>query len=221
MKEQRWIALLDAGHGGIINGKYQTKGKRAYYKDGEYLGQSESYESFADEWIYEGVNNRIIRDMVSEMLIEQGIKHYYVGGDTQEDFSNSKRADLANEIAAKHPELNFVFISIHSNAGKGTGNEIFTTKGLTKSDKFAEIMCEEIEESFPDMALRTDKWSDGDKDKEANFTVIKKTSMPAFLIEFGFMDTYEDFLIISSEEGQKRMAIAIVEAIKRFQDEIS
>ena len=45
--------------------------------------------------------------------------------------------------------------------------------------------------------------------------------MPAFLIEFGFMDNYEDFIIINSEEGQKRMAIAIVEAIIRFQNEIS
>lgn len=218
--EQKFIPILDAGHSGIVNGEYKTRGKRAYYKEGEYIGESPLMEDEADEWIYEGVNNRVIRDMVSEILMDEGLTHYYVN-DSENDMPNSKRAEHANEIAALHPEREFIFISIHSNAGGGTGNEVWTTKGLTKSDKFAEIMCEEIEESFPDMALRTDKWSDGDKDKEANFTVIKKTSMPAFLIEFGFMDTYEDFLIISSEEGQKRMAIAIVEAIKRFQDEIS
>lgn len=223
MENQKWIPILDAGHGGIVDGKYVTSGKRCYYKEGEPLGQDPKFEDIADDWIYEGVNNRIIRDMVSEILKDEGIKHYYVN-DSEEDMPNWKRADHANKIAALHPELNFVFISIHSNAFKpntGTGNEVFTTKGKTKSDKFGDIMIEEIEESFPDMPFRKDTVSDGDKDKEANFTVIYKTSMPAFLIEFGFMDNYEDFIIINSEEGQKRMAIAIVEAIIRFQNEIS
>lgn len=217
--KQTWIPIIDAGHSGIVNGEYKTPGKRAYFKDGIYLGQSDRHKRMADEWIYEGENNRKIRDLVSEMLIKESIQHYYVN-DSENDMSNSKRAEHANEIAALNPERDFVFISIHSNAGGGYGNEVFTSKGETKSDKFAEIMCEEIEESFPEWKLRKDTVSDGDKDKEANFTVLVNTSMPAFLIEFGFMDTYSDFQIINSDAGRKQMAIAIVEAIKRFQNEI-
>ena len=44
---------------------------------------------------------------------------------------------------------------------------------------------------FPDEKYRLD-YSDGDVDKEANFYVLRKTKMPAVLLEMWFFDNYND-----------------------------
>ena len=66
---------------------------------------------------------------------------------------------------------------------------------------------------------RTMRWglSDGDKDKEANFYVLKKTNMPAILTENFFFDTYDDALLMSSDEGQDRIVQAHVNAIVKIE----
>ena len=54
------------------------------------------------------------------------------------------------------------------------GFEIYTTKGQTRSDLFATVIFEQLQEDFPTAdgyKHRTDS-SDGDPDKEANFTVL-------------------------------------------------
>ena len=60
---KKLVILLDAGHGGIIDGKYQTSGKRSpKWKDGTQY--------------FEGVGNRQIRDILYLLLIEAGYTVY-------------------------------------------------------------------------------------------------------------------------------------------------
>ncbi len=57
--------ILDAGHGGMINGKYQTKGKRSpTWEDGSVL--------------YEGECNRQIKDRVMELMQFHNMPYYDV-----------------------------------------------------------------------------------------------------------------------------------------------
>jgi N-acetylmuramoyl-L-alanine amidase len=62
------------------------------------------------------------------------------------------------------------------------GYSVFTTKGETNSDTVAEIIMKQFAVDFPELKVRADK-SDGDLDKEEDFTVILKADCPAVLIE--------------------------------------
>ena len=95
---------------------------------------------------------------------------------------------------------------------------VFTTKGVTNSDKYAEIFLEEARKVCAKYGrtTRQDK-SDGDNDWEANFTVIFKTICPSILIEEFFYDNQEEMNWLLSEEGKSACTEIIVNAIKRIE----
>jgi len=51
------------------------------------------------------------------------------------------------------------------------GFSVYTSKGQTKSDKVAEIIIDQFIKNFPEIKTRMEM-IDGDKDYEANFTVL-------------------------------------------------
>ena len=160
--------ILDAGHGGILNGEYQTAGKRSpIWSDGSHL--------------YEGVFNRKVVSRLTYILSFSGIKTKVVS-DYFVDTKLSSRVAEANKVTGSS-----FLLSIHANAGGGSGVEIYTSPGKTKADKYATIMMDRIKKDLPEAKIRSD-FSDGDIDKEANFTILTKTKMPAMLLELFFMD---------------------------------
>lgn len=184
------IILLDAGHGGIINGVYQTAGKRSpKWDDGSQL--------------LEGVFNREIVNSLHQQLIQQGIDCRILVPE-QEDISLSERVKRANKIYRENNAKCYL-LSIHANAGGGEGFEIYTSPGQTKADAFAESIAEAYKKVFPDKKLRTDL-SDGDLDKEAKFYILQKTAMSAALAEIGFMDNEDECRnLLMSTSGKKKI----------------
>lgn len=185
------IIILDNGHG------KETKEKRSpVWEDGSQLF----------EWEF----NRAIVDGIALELYKADIDHLLlVPGD--DDLGLLKRAKLAN-VQRKRSLL----ISIHANAGGGKGTEIFTSPGETKSDKIATVFGEEYQKEFPTHKLRTDYATDGDLDKEAKFTILTKTAMPAVLTENFFMDNFTECKgILMTEKGRERIVSWHVNAIKR------
>ena len=204
MSNYLWI--LDAGHSGM--------------KDGVYLTAPAKMHRFADGLIiYEGVINRAIAKHVYLQLVELNIDHKLVY-DEQEDDSLSIRVQRADKIYAKDKRA--VYLSIHSNCspphivGAGSGFEIFTSPGQTKSDKIANVFCETYEKLFPEFKMRCDK-ADGDADKEADFFVLRKTDCPAILVENLFFDNRREAEFLLSTEGQQQIACAIVQAIQNVE----
>ena len=198
------IYILDCGHGST------TKGKRS--PDGKFL-----------EYKY----NRIIGDLVSKQLKEMGIKHYFTYPiDKEEDLGLSKRAEVANAWARGYGAGNTLLISIHSNAAgshgewtKAQGWSVYTTKGKTNSDKYAEIFWEEAKKVCDRVGrkVRSDM-SDGDHDWEENFTVIYKSIMPSILIEEFFYDNKDEMEWLLSEEGINTCVEIIINSIKRIEN---
>jgi N-acetylmuramoyl-L-alanine amidase len=181
--------LLDAGHG------KNTPGKRSpIWSDGTQLF----------EWEF----NRDIVKRVSELLKAEKIP-YIILVPEDLDISLKERCSRAN----KHK--NAFLVSIHANAGGGTGWEIYTSVGRTKSDEYAQIIFKEFENAFPEFKMRTDL-SDGDLDKESNFYILKNTKCPAVLLENFFMDTERDCKFIMSDNGRSRIALAIFNALKKI-----
>lgn len=94
-----------------------------------------------------------------------------------------------------------IFVSQHVNSATNaaaTGLEIFTSRGQTKSDELATYIGIQLKTDFPQITFRTD-YSDGDIDKESNFTVLAKTSMAATLIEYMFIVNPKDAQILRTK----------------------
>ena len=203
MSKTNW--LLDPGHGGIINDIYQTKGKRSpLWSDGSQL--------------FEGEFNRDIVDRIAILLDDLDISYDKIV-DTEKDISLKKRVGIANNIYRK--KKNSIYLSIHANAFKknrGKGWEVWTSIGETSSDNIADFFFNSMKNEFSDYLYWRKDMSDGDVDKESNFYVLKNTAMPAVLTENFFMTHYDDYLIISSEEGRQKIADAHVDAIKKIEE---
>ena len=195
------LVLLDNGHGGLINGKYQTPGKRKDWGD--------------KGVIYEGEFNRAIVNGIIQELTFLGIPYVNIAPEYRD-----VRLETRIKRANVYPASKCFYLSVHSNAGGGSGCEFFTSPGNTKSDGIATIFGEEYKKTFPDRKLRTD-FSDGDLDKEQRFYVLTRTKMPAVLTENFFMDNFEEFKeILMTPEGRQKIIAFHVKAIVRTQIEI-
>lgn len=104
-------------------------------------------------------------------------------------------------------------ISIHANAGGGTGFEVFTSPGKTKADAMATALIGQLEKDFPDIKMRKD-YSDGDPDKEAAFYILKHTKAPAILAENLFMDTEKDCRLLLDGNFRDRLAESYLQFLK-------
>lgn len=194
--------LIDNGHGGLINGVYQTAGKRSpVWDDGAQL--------------FEGEFNRAIVNQIIQELTKLKINYVNIAPEYW-DVRLETRVNRANKYS---PTESF-YLSVHSNAGGGRGSEIFTSPGDTKSDQIATIFGNEFIEKFPERTLRTD-FSDGDLDKERRFYVLTRTRMPAILTENFFMDNEEECrTLLMSREGRAQIAHYHVEAIKKVKHQL-
>ena len=188
------LVLLDNGHGGLINGVYQTAGKQ---KD---WGEHGIF--------YEGEFNRAIVNGIIQELTWLNISYVNIAPEYR-DVTLLTRVNRANRYSFKNAFL----LSIHCNAGGGSGFEVFTTPGETRSDSIATIFGQAFKAEFPEQTLRED-YTDGDLDKERRFYILRKTNMPAILTENFFMDNIKDFQsFLNTTEGRQRIINFHVNAI--------
>lgn len=117
------------------------------------------------------------------------------------------RARTANDHKAD------VFLSVHCNSAEvatAHGYEAFTSIGTTRSDAMATRLLGIYAKAFPALRLRAD-WTDGDPDKEAKFTVLTATRMPAVLLELEFIHTQFGHDFFSDLCNREKMARAIAD----------
>ena len=195
---KRHLILLDNGHGN------NTAGKRS--PDGTLL-----------EYQY-------TRDMAKSVFNTLKALGYNVELLVPEiyDVPLSERVRRVNQYCNDYGASNVVVVSVHINAaGNGTqwmtarGFSVYTSKGKTKSDELATIMCEEAEKSHIDFKIRRD-FSDGDPDWEENFTILTKTKCPAVLSENFFMDNKDDVNCLLSQTGKDVIKNLHINSIIRY-----
>ena len=187
------MILLDNGHGGVIDGVYQTAGKRSpIWSDGSQL--------------FEGVFNREITSRLKELCDNSNI-HCKIIVPELEDISLSERTRRVNNIYRTNK--NAILISVHANAFKkesANGFSIYTSNGLTKSDAIAEIIANEYLKEMTEFRDRGKK--------EAAFYMVRRTHCPAVLIECAFMTNERECKILMTE--QDRIAKAIFNGILKL-----
>lgn len=186
------IFLLDNGHGGMINGVYQTAGKRS---------------PEVPPGVYEGVANRNIVNRLIDYCEDNRISYVNLVPE-QEDVSLGERVRRANNIQSIYG--NTVYVSIHCNAagsGWNSANGIETFYRSANSNKMAEI----FQQCLIEETGRRDRGA-----KEANFYVLRKTTMPAILSENGFMTNREEAMLLDNEVFIDKIAYAHARAMKKI-----
>ncbi len=181
--------LLDNGHGN------DTPGKRSpIWPDGSQLL----------EWQF----NRDIVTRTATMLRKTGVTVERLVPESQ-DIALSERCRRANAFARRGDCL---LISVHANAGGGSGGEIFTYPGARQSGVYAGVFGDTWVEHFPELRFRGCK--------EADFAILRDTLCPALLTECLFMDNPDDCKILLSEQGRERIArwhaASIEKILKQF-----
>ena len=197
--------ILDYGHGGIIDGVYQTPGGKQYH--------------FIEEdpivSIYEGVTNRQTAAGLANLALEAGVPVWDCVGDrrisepviwtelVQADVPLSLRVRSAN----KHPCG--LLVSCHSNAVGNNirgpslpaqGIEVYTSRGTTRSDAVAESLAESFRVNLAELRWR--------RVAEANFYILRRSTMPAVLGEVGFFTNLGDASFLLQPANHARISAA-------------
>ncbi len=194
------IVILDNGHGADTFGKRSPEGM---------LTDSGVTALFEYEF------NRDIVERLIKLLDAHDIDFYELVPE-RHDVSLPVRVERANKVWDKTRGRAFL-VSIHANAGGGTGWEVFTSLGQTESDKIAQIFAEKAVKHFPEFSMRWDQ-VDGDFDKEAQFYILKYTKCPAILTENFFMDHEKDLKFILSNEGRQRIAEHHFDSLRTYME---
>lgn len=198
--------IIDSGHGGLI----KVNNKVMYTtpeKDGKFFKHKDGTIA------YEGVLNRDLKyELIT--LLDRFQFPYVDVTPTSLCFSLEHRIKWAKDVyEAFKNDFRFLYLSLHSNAGGGTGIEIYTSKGQDESDYYASKLINVIKKNFLNkfnIKLRTDI-SDEDEDKEADFYVLVKLKniMPVILVEYLFFDNYEDWKLLQNSEYRKQFAASL------------
>lgn len=181
------IIVIDPGHGGTDSGAVS-----------------------GDKKVYEKNINLAVALKVRDLLKDKF--DIVMTRETDKFVSLENRIVIANKTDA------IFYLSIHTNSAtspSAKGFEVWTSKGLTKSDYVATSIFNEWVKLFPDGVTRSDK-SDSDPDKEANFYVIYKTKMPAALVELDFICNPSVVKKLIDVENQNKMATALSNGIKNY-----
>lgn len=189
------LVILDNGHG------KETKGKRSpVWPDGSQLL----------EWEF----NRNIVSRVTTLMELAGLPCVKLVPEMS-DVPLTERCRRANELYDWNKGHCFL-ISVHANAGGGSGIEVYTSRRETRADAIAFEIFNQLDEEFGgEWPMRAD-WADGDPDKEEDFYILSRTKCPAVLVELFFMDNEKDCRFIMSGEGRQRCASAIYKAIRNM-----
>lgn len=193
------LILIDSGHGN------DTPGKRS-----------------PDEKLIEALYAREIASKVVYALRRLGYNAELLVPEIY-DVRLPERVHRVNVKCQSLGKDNVLCVSIHCNAaGNGkewmtaTGWEIWTSPGKTKSDDLADHFVTMAKRHFEGQTIREWKKVDGERDKEARFTILTDTLCPAVLTENFFMDNRKDVKYLLSDEGRNAVVRCHVDAIVSY-----
>lgn len=152
--------------------------------------------------------NDKVADKVASILKDYDCK--IIRTDNNEGYTDES---LTSRLAKYKSENVDAFVSIHHNALNGkwnnaTGVEIYVDKNATSKDMtLAKCVYDRLVKYT---GLK------GRGIKKENFYVINQNTIPAILVEGGFMDGSGDYKIITSATGQTAYAKAVAEGLIEF-----
>ncbi len=193
---KKLLIILDPAHGEETPGKRSPDGRHREYR-----------------WSRDRLKS------IAPQLIELGYTVLW-SNETDREIGLSNRKNIASQFAKDNPSMTPLLISLHNDASgttdewrKASGISVWTSKGRTTSDIFADIFIKKIPERLPDVKQRIYSPTYLDRDFENNFTVLMG-AYSAILIECMFQDNKEDVEKLENPSFQKSVEDWIIESIE-------
>lgn len=105
-----------------------------------------------------------------------------------------------------------VFMSLHFNAGGGTGFESFIYSQLSQASV---ALQNAVNQEALAVAKKYSLGAHGVANKRANYAVLRETSMPAILMETAYIDS-KDAALLKNESFLRDMSEAYAQGIAKF-----
>ena len=189
--DYEYTVVIDAGHGGIDPGKVGVNG------------------------VYEMDINLAISFKLADILEEKNIGVIMTRRDNNglysDKDSNKKNADMNKRIELVNKSDADVLVSIHQNAftsESAYGAQVFYYKASEKSEMLAQYIQEKL--------LEMDKTNKRQKKSNMDYYIIKKSNIPAVIVECGFLSNEKEARLLSDGDYQDKIAKAIAEGIVKY-----
>ena len=197
------IVILDAGHGGEDGGASSKSGIRE--KD---LNLSVSL-LLADYLRASGTEVVLTRD--SDRLLY----------DPNDDYEGRKkvldlkaRLEIAEEVAAEHPGIEVLFVSIHMNSYPSdhvSGLQVWYSPNASEASSSLAKKIQETTQALlqPDNHRKV-------KEAGSNIYLLDRLEIPSVLVECGFLSNEHEALLLSDASYQKKLAFTLFTAIMNY-----
>lgn len=207
----KYLVAIDAGHGMHTEGKQSVPMSKDLYINGE-LVRAKGKIIKENEW------NRAVSEYLATALKRCGIDTMFTADMTgKTDIPLSTRASKANKVKAD------ILISNHYNAigncakwqSKVKGLLVLRTKNCSeKSIKLGKLAVKHLEKDI-DYEYSYGLMRDVDM---SGFTlaILRQTTMPAILIEYGFMDYEKEAKLMLDKKHQEKCAEAVAKAVCEY-----
>lgn len=208
---KKYLVAIDAGHGMHTEGKQSVPMSKNLYIDGE-LVRKKGKIIKENEW------NRGVSEYLSAALKRCGIDTMFTADMTgKTDIPLSTRAKKANKYGAD------ILISNHYNAigscakwqTKCKGLLVLRTKNCSNNSiKLGKLAVKHLEKDI-DYEYSYGLMRDVDM---SGFTlaILRQTTMPAILIEYGFMDYEKEAKLMLDKKHQEKCAEAVAKAVCEY-----
>ncbi len=126
---------------------------------------------------------------------------------SDENVLENKNADLRNRANTANQWDADYFISIHTNSSENTaaqGVEAYVYRLGTASERLAQSIVNSVSQNLGSVNRGV---------MQANFAVLRRTNMPAVLVELGYLTNSTEALNLNSPAWQRAVANAIFEGI--------
>lgn len=183
-KKEKKVIVIDVGHGGNDPGKVSADGTQEKDVNLEIAGYLKDYLIAQDYTVY------LTRET------DCGLH--------DENASNKKTSDLRNRIQFFQAKNASLVVSIHQNSYSDTlqhGAQTFYHSTSEPSKQLAETIQASLLK-IDNTNTRTAKSSD-------SYYILKNSSMPAVIVECGFLSNLEETAKLTDPNYQKKLAYAI------------
>ncbi|PIS02416.1 MAG: N-acetylmuramoyl-L-alanine amidase [Chlamydiae bacterium CG10_big_fil_rev_8_21_14_0_10_42_34] len=178
--------IVDVGHGGTDRG---ARGHNPYCEEKKLCLQTA----------------RLVRQYLDQLGY-----HVVMTRNTDNFISLPKRVEIATQARAN------IFVSIHFNSSRSTqahGIEVFFCD--SKDNKTRATASRKLADSIMGRLIRrTSAKSRGVK--RGNFYVIRETSMPAVLVEGGFISNTNERNLLKSRDYQEKIARGVADGVDQY-----
>ena len=182
------LIVLDPGHGGSDPGA---------------VGPSQYYEKTATLAVAQNVKQLLEKAGAKVIMTRQDDRDVYGSNATDVDELKA-RTTVANNRKAD------VFVSIHANSftDRAVGG---TSTYYYQKTLYDSMLARSLQTSMIEAGGLQDR-----RANPANFYVIKRTRMPAALVELAFISNPQEEKLLRSPEFQQKMSQGIVRGLERF-----